>query len=405
MFKLAIVVPDLDLGGGVPAVARFIKDAALRSGKFEVRMISLCMSSKSELGVRLSSPGSWLHGVMTSGGDWEGSHFISVGALFSEFEFQRLRRRKVLDDLLKDFDIIQVVCGSAACANAVVGLGKPVALQVATRIKVERRLRDLEPKSFPDWWRKIMTSIINIMDDFAMRSVDAIQVENSWMRDYAIKINAGTKSNVYYAMPGIDCVTFQPSESRLADRSNYILCVGRFDDARKNVGLLLEAYSGLSQETQEKYQLILAGAAGPGPEFWSRVKELDVEGRVHYIPKSSKQYLIGLYQAAAMFVLASDEEGLGIALLEAMACGLPVISTRCGGPEDIISDGQDGFLVPLGDAVAMTTNMQKLVSDSGLNLAMGLRARQTILERFDECLAGEKFVQIWEDLLAERELT
>ena len=64
-----------------------------------------------------------------------------------------------------------------------------------------------------------------------------------------------------------------------------------------------------------------------------------------------------MYQRAAVFALPSDDEGLGIVILEAMACGVPVVATRCGGPEDIITDGTDGFLVPRYDAGALASRL------------------------------------------------
>ena len=106
-----------------------------------------------------------------------------------------------------------------------------------------------------------------------------------------------------------------------------------------------------------------------------------VRDRVQYVASPSRQELIGLYQAASVFALPSDEEGLGMVILEAMACAVPVVSTRSGGPDGIITDGEDGFLVPLDDAAAMAGRLQTLLENPSLNIAMGRKARATIEAR------------------------
>ena len=112
--SIGLVVPSLAQGGGVPAVARFVKDAALRAGRFDLRLVSLSTSTDDLESVRLVSPSSWLRGARTTAGEWEGLPFVHVGAVGGEFEFQRYRSRRVLAEVLADCDLIQVVCGSPA---------------------------------------------------------------------------------------------------------------------------------------------------------------------------------------------------------------------------------------------------------------------------------------------------
>src|SRR5437868_13309218 len=100
------------------------------------------MSSNDPQSLRLTAPRSWFRGATTTTGVWEGIPFVHVGAVACELEFQRFRPRRVLTLALGDCDLVQIVCGSASWANAVVGLGKPVAIHVATRVQLERRRRD-----------------------------------------------------------------------------------------------------------------------------------------------------------------------------------------------------------------------------------------------------------------------
>ena len=397
--RLGLVVPALTTGGGVPAVARFISDVASRDGRANVKLVSLSMDSRDPQGLRLGSPRSWLGGTLQREGTWNELPYTHVGAVGAELEFQRYRPRKILREVLSDCHLIQVVCGSAAWANAVLGMGKPVSVQVATRARVERRRRDTKPKGLTAWWRKAMTEVTDRMDDRAMRGVDAIQVENPWMLDYARQLNQHREVDIRYAPPGVDARRFTPgAEPRLAGR-RQILCIGRLDDPRKNVGLLLEAFAKLPDALRATSCLLLAGSAGPTPDFWLRVQALGLRDSVEFVSSPSQEKLVRMYQRAAVFALPSDEEGLGIVILEAMACGVPVVATRCGGPEGVITNGTDGFLVPRDDAASMAVQLNRLLDSPELNEAMGRRARATVEARYAEEVAGEAFLEVWDRLL------
>ena len=89
-------------------------------------------------------------------------------------------------------------------------------------------------------------------------------------------------------------------------------------------------------------------------------------------------------------------------LIEAMASGIPAVATRCGGPDGIISDGVDGFLVDRDDVATMARRIEVLFTDHGLNRKMGLAARATVERRFDDVVAGKAFLDVW-DRLAHRQ--
>lgn len=160
----------------------------------------------------------------------------------------------------------------------------------------------------------------------------------------------------------------------------------------------------LPRQVRDGVPLVLAGSAGPSAAFWDRANALGVAEHVTYVARPDTADLVRLYQHASVFALPSDEEGLGMVVLEAMACGLPVVATRCGGPDGIISNGEDGYLVPLDDPSAMAGRLLELLSDRELNCRMGERARQTVLTRYDERVASEVFVDMWERLLHCREV-
>jgi glycosyltransferase involved in cell wall biosynthesis len=291
-----------------------------------------------------------------------------------------------------------MVCGAPAWAHAVIGLGKPVSMHVASRVKVERLRRDERPQSLKDWWRKGMTEITSWMDDSALRLVDAIQVLNPYMLDYCKAINSGRSNvDIVYAPPGLDTKLFQPIIDRHFVVDPYILCVGRLDDPRKNICQLLKAFYQLPPNLSH-FKLITAGAHPP-QEYWSLVESMGLQERVSHVIRPEMSELVKLYQQATVFALPSAEEGFGIVIIEAMACGVPVVATRCGGPESIINDGKDGYLVPLDNASAMTEALSNLCSDIERNKMMGREARVTVETRYASEVAGNVLLDVWDRLL------
>jgi D-inositol-3-phosphate glycosyltransferase len=396
--RLALMVPNLAGGGGVQAVARFIKDAVGRSETFDLRVVSLPESSRDPANLRLMSPSSWARRPEAEPGEWEGVAVNHVGAVAGELEFQRYRPRKVLSRLLADCDVVQVVGGFPAWANAALGIGKPVAIHFATMARLERRLRDADPDSAADWWRKMMTSVTDQMDDRALRGVDAIQVMNPSMLEYAKALNTGRDVEIHYLPPGVNTQRFRPNRGTSSSAERYVLCVGRLTDPRKSIGVLLEAYAQLPNTIGRPVRLVLAGPTPPPESFWQRAKTLGLDGRITFIDRPDADALVRLYQEASVFALPSDEEGFGMVLLESMACGVPVVSTRSGGPDGIVTHGEDGYLVPRHDAQALSSRLGELLQNPARAVEMGDKARQTIERRYDERVLGDKFIGIWNRL-------
>lgn len=398
--EVGLVVPSLELGGGVPSVAAFLCDAAERTTDFQIRLVSLATAARDPLSVCVTRPSTWARGVgVDPAGKWRGRTYTRVGARFAEFEFQRYRRRRQLDDVLRGVDVIQMVCGSAAWANAVSKMGIPLAVQVATRAKVEREARHRTGTGVGRHWRNLMTSITDRLDDRGLANADALQVENPWMLEYARNIvGAGAATVVEYAPPGIDAEFFSPAADVAPVDGPYLLCVGRLADPRKNVKLLPAVLAELTRLGHRNLKLVLAGATEPDSQFWEAVERFGVASRVHVVIKPTATELRAIYRCAAAFVLPSDEEGLGIVLLEAMACGVPAVATACGGPDGVIDHGRSGFLVPCGDALGMAEHVHQILSDHTLSGGFRENGRALIEARYAQSVAAEAFFRVWRRL-------
>lgn len=106
--------------------------------------------------------------------------------------------------------------------------------------------------------------------------------------------------------------------------------------------------------------------------------------------------VVKVYQDSSIFVLSSRFEGFGMVLVEAMACGLPVVSFDCpAGPDEIITDGVDGLLVPSGDVHALTEKLILLMSDENLRRRLGQQALQTA-QRYDMAALADRWTALFD---------
>jgi D-inositol-3-phosphate glycosyltransferase len=398
--KVALVVPSVEDYGGVITVARFLLQTMQRSGDYTVKLISLATSSRDPCSMLLTRPQTWRRGIATRSGVTLGETFVHVGASIGEFEFRRYARRRALNALIDDCDLVQVVAGVPAWAWPVARCGKPVVLQVATLTKVERRSRlAFDPIALREW-RRVMTSVTAGFDTAALRAVDAVMVENQWMLDYVRKVAANTKVMVQYAPPGVNTRLFHQAVTESSGRP-YVMAVGRFSDPRKNADLLLDSFAQ-AQARAPALCLVVIDPDGPGDRFQQKVNELKITDHVRILLRSSDEDLASLYRSAMCVAVSSDEEGFGMVVIEAMASGTPVVSTRCGGPDGIITDGHDGFLVPVGDASALADRIGLLAGHAELQRKMGANALATVNARFSEEKAGQAFLSVYDTLLSNK---
>jgi hypothetical protein len=123
--RIALVVPDLVCDGGLRSVAEFIRRTIRQRSAYDLKLISLAMSSADPSGVRLLKPSTIFAGARSVLQTYQGEAVIHVGALFSEIETQRLKPRRALTRALADCDVIQVVAGAPSWALPVVGWASP----------------------------------------------------------------------------------------------------------------------------------------------------------------------------------------------------------------------------------------------------------------------------------------
>ena len=149
--------------------------------------------------------------------------------------------------------------------------------------------------------------------------------------------------------------------------SIILFSVGELSD-RKNHSVSIKA---LAEIGNKKLHLVIAGTGEKREEFLSLAKELDIEERVHLL--GFRTDIASLLKSADIFLFPSIQEGLPVALMEAMSCGLPVICSGIRGNTDLIDD-TCGVLCPATDVGAFKSAIEKLISDESLRISMAEKA-------------------------------
>ncbi len=107
----------------------------------------------------------------------------------------------------------------------------------------------------------------------------------------------------------------------------------------------------------------------------------------------------GVFQAADILLMPSDSEGLPMTLLEAMACGLPVVATSVGGIPEVITDGFTGRLIPVDDPAALTKTIDDLLGNESMRHEIGRAARGVIEEGYGIEKVAEKLRELYSGVL------
>ena len=156
-------------------------------------------------------------------------------------------------------------------------------------------------------------------------------------------------------------------------KSKRMVSVGRLEP-QKNQMLLINAFAQIHKIYPE-YTLDIYGEGSLRKSLQQRIDELGLRDTVFLRGYSADIYAI--LEESLLFVLSSDYEGLSNALIEAMAVGMPVISTDhpCGGAKVLIQNNENGILVPVNDESAIVLAMKQVIEDADLALALGERAR------------------------------
>lgn len=191
--------------------------------------------------------------------------------------------------------------------------------------------------------------------------------------------------------------SFFPEE--VSDGCNKeVIAVGRYV-MQKGFDRLIPAWRKVIDKHPD-WTLKIYGDGWMREQLQSQINELHLSDKCFLVPTVTD--IIARYQESSIFVLSSRFEGLPLVMVEAMACGVPVVAYACHcGPRDIITEGVDGLLVNEGDIDGLAQGINRLIEDADLRREMGKKARMKA-EKYKIENIGKLWVELFESLLEER---
>ncbi len=285
------------------------------------------------------------------------------------------------------------------CTNSAVIFEAALAARMARRPHLWHVHEILRPSSWRSWLP--VRTICRLIDRWS----DLIVFESQAARDIFASLHrprakTDVVSNPVRFFPDVE-PSHDPADIRktleLPQDALIVLWIGQFIP-RKNPQLAIEGFARI---------------CSPRPAILLMVGEGPLRATVEAgIPKELRQNVrfLGFRQDVQPIILASDvllltsvEESFGLVLVEAAACGKPTIATACGGPEEIIVDGETGYLVPCQDPDAIGQALTRLASQPELAREMGRRARSWVVEQFHPQNFSRRMMAALDSLVAKEQ--
>jgi glycosyltransferase involved in cell wall biosynthesis len=174
-----------------------------------------------------------------------------------------------------------------------------------------------------------------------------------------------------------------------------------FSGRLKNLELLLVALHYLRRDGHAVRALLIGG--DPGRHLRRRIQQLGISDDIELCSYVSVEMLRDKLRTLDVFVVPSHQEGLCIAALEAMACGCPVVSTRCGGPEEFVLDDETGFLIH-PDPAELADAILRILRSPNLQQRLGAAAREKVMRDYSVAKANSIFWKAFEAQFATPDL-
>lgn len=278
-------------------------------------------------------------------------------------------------------------------------LGIPIAwlARVPVRIASQRNVL----AGFPRWFLRLDTFVVNSGMATMMVAVSddtrRFCIATEGMRpDRVITIPNGVDASIFSPMQRASDTTALRDELGVPENALIIICVARLHP-QKGHSYLLEALETLRDARSDFVCLLV----GDGPERGSIESHVSARGLQHCVRLlGNRPDVARLLAVSDIFVLPSLHEGLSNALLEAMAVGLPVVASDVSGMDEILVNGETGFLVPAADSNALASALTWLLDDEGLRTRMGRAARQHVLTRYSQDVMLKRYEQVLMSQLA-----
>jgi len=209
-----------------------------------------------------------------------------------------------------------------------------------------------------------------------------------------LKVN---EENVDVVLNGIDLDSFNRDE-RVEKKPYRIITTASADVPLKGLKFLIEAMTEIIEEIPEAHLMVLGRAKKAG-DIAKQISRLNLEEKISFRSGLSQSEVVSLYASSHICVIPSLYEGFGFGAGEAMACGLPLISTQSGGLKEVI--GQDAVIIEARSSKAIVKAVKDLFSNKEKQLALSRAGRKRMENEFNWMKAAEAYEEIYSKTIKE----
>jgi glycosyltransferase involved in cell wall biosynthesis len=199
--------------------------------------------------------------------------------------------------------------------------------------------------------------------------------------------------------PAVDSELFSPCAEQKVRDTVTLMAVGglAYGEEYKGLGRLIDMVARMQKEFPS-LRLVVAGEGSARGAYEVLVRERGLEKCITFIGRQDTRGMVDAYQASDVFVLPTSNDSYPTVLLEAMAVGIPVVSTTVGSIGSIVEHGVTGFLVDPSDMAGFEAHVRALVSDSELRINMGRASREQVCARYAWRTAVEQYEALYATL-------
>ncbi len=233
---------------------------------------------------------------------------------------------------------------------------------------------------------------------FGIEVSDAVTAVSEWLKVETIR-NFSTDKPIDVIPNFVDPQRFRRRDGEICNMfrrgGEKLIChVSNFRPVKRIIDVV-EAFGIIAREVPSKLLMIGDGPDRSRAEAWAR--EHNLRDRVYFL--GNVPNLEEVLGGCDLFLLPSESESFGMAALEALASEVPVIATDTGGLPEVVTEGETGYLLPVGDVKGMAERAIEILRNDELRERMGKRARQMAIEEFDENRVVPRYRELYERVI------
>jgi len=258
------------------------------------------------------------------------------------------------------------------------------------------------------WWKRAK---VRMSYPVSARRATSVVTVSDYSRGDMAKFYGMAPERIHVVPDGVDTALFRPMADRtalaawrrrvLGEDVPFLLYVGK-PTKRRNLPNLLRAFARLKAEHRLPHKLLLVGSALPGTSFQRLVDELGIAHEIVSVPYASHEEIAVAYNASSMLIYPSSYEGFGMPVLEAMACGTPVLALN----NTAFPEFAGGIALLLEDARVETLvdGVLRILTDEGLRLRMAVEGPKRAAS-YDWRIVSTRYLDLLRALIPDRQVT